>query len=215
MTGPRRPDRAERLLSLATTALPARRAEWGAAMRAELAAIEDAEARRRFARSAAAAAFSRGPLLSLVLILGPAVVTAAATVAASRVQLAEGGPGVMLATVPVPALLLFAVAAIAAAAGGSVRAGLVTGALALVACFVSVAATVALEGFLWMEQRGIWVLDADPPRGAVSPLDVVLDFFSTGIWAGHLAFWLLWPVLGALLGAWLGRLITYSRVAVA
>ena len=48
----RRPqDGAERLLDLATAGLPAHRRAWGAAMRGELAAIDDPAVRRRFAAS--------------------------------------------------------------------------------------------------------------------------------------------------------------------
>jgi hypothetical protein len=128
------------------------------------------------------------------------LVVGAVVVVASRLQLAEGGPGVMAVTVPVPALLLLVVSLLAARACGF-RTGLLTGALALVVSFVVVAAVVAIEGQVWMAQLGVFMLDADPPSNGASTLDVALDFFTTGLWIGHLAFWLPWPAIGAALGA--------------
>jgi hypothetical protein len=197
----RRRDGAERLLSLATAGLPPRRAEWSAAMRAELAAIEDPDARRRFARSAASAAFARGFGLRIAVALGTGVVVASVVLATSRIQLEAGRPGVLEATVPVPAFLLLAVTFAAARAARSLRIGLETGALALLACFAAVFAVVALEGLVWMDRHGVFVLDADPPRQPVGDADVVLDLFTTGMWLGHVLFWAPWAVLGAWAGA--------------
>jgi hypothetical protein len=56
-----------------------------------------------------------------------------------------------------------------------------------------------------MERHGVFVLDADPPRYPVGDVDVLLDIFTTGMWLGHLIFWLPWPVIGAALGASIGR----------
>ncbi len=77
----------DRVLALATAGLPAHRADWGAAMRAELAAIENADARRRFALSASVAAFTVGFGIRIAFAVGSAVVVAAVTWAASRAQL--------------------------------------------------------------------------------------------------------------------------------
>ena len=107
-------------------------------------------------------------------------------------------------TVPVPAILLLAVALIAAGAARSFRIGLETGALALVASFAAVFSVVALEGLVWMDRHGVFVLDGDPPRHDVGTADVVFDLFSSGMWLGHLIFWLPWLVIGAALGAWIG-----------
>ena len=194
-------DRAERLLAFTTAGLSPRRAEWGAAMRAELAAIDDADARRRFARSASAAAFVHGLGTRIAVALGTGAVVAIVTLTASRVQLNDGGPGVLAVTVPIPALLLLAVALASAYAARSFRFGLQTGVLALVASFAAVFAVVALEGLVWMDRYGVFVLDADPPRQPVSDADVVLDLITTGMWLGHLIFWLPWPVVGAWIGA--------------
>ncbi len=169
-------------------------------MRAELAAIDDPDAKRRFARSAAAAAFVRGFGLRLAFALGAGVVAAAATLVASRAQLPDGGPGVLGVTVLLPALLLFTVALVSTRVTRSFRFGLQTGFLALMACFAAVATIVALEGLVWMERHGVFILDGDPPRYVVSDLDVMLDLFATGMWLGHLIFWLPWPVIGAAMG---------------
>jgi hypothetical protein len=200
----RRRDLAERLLALATAGLPPRRAEWGAAMRAELAAIDDAEARRRFARSASAAAFGQGLGIRIAVALCTGVAVASVTLVASRMQLDDGSPGILSVTVPVPAILLLAVALVSAGAARSFRIGLETGALALVASFGAVFSVVAVEGLVWMDRHGVFVLDGDPPRHDVGTADVVFDLFSTGMWVGHLIFWLPWLVIGAALGAWIG-----------
>lgn len=202
----RRPrDRAERLLARATAGLPSRRQAWGEAMRAELAAIDDLDARKRFARSAAAAAFARGLGLRLALAVGAGAIVAAVSVTVSRLQLDSANPGILSVTVPVPALLVFVVALVAAATGRSFRFGLTTGVLAMAVSFVAVCAVAAIEGLVWMERHGVFVLDGDPPRAPVGDRDVVLDIFTTGMWLGHVAFWLPWPFLGAALGAWIGN----------
>ena len=97
-------------------------------------------------------------------------------------------------TVPVPAVPLFVVAFLAARMARSFRFGLMTGLLgpgwpASPPC----SAVLALEGPVWMARHGIFMLDADPPRHAVGSADVVLDLFSTGMWIGHVVFWLPWP----------------------
>lgn len=197
-------DGADRLLALATLGLPPRWAVWGTAMRAELAAIAGDADRWRFVRGAAVVAFRRGLGVRVGLPLLAAVVVASAAVLTSRVQLENGGPGVMSVTVPLPALLVLAVSWGAAQSARSFRIGLESGALAVLLCFAGVFATVALEGLVWMERLGIFVLDADPPRSPVGAVDVVLDLFSTGMWVGHLLFWCPWVLFGAALGAWVG-----------
>ena len=169
-------------------------------MRAELAALDDPDDRRRFARSAAAAAFGKGLGLRIAIALGTGAVVAALAAITSRVQLQDGGPGVLAMTVPVPAFLLLAVALVTARTERSFRMGLETGFLAMVASFLAVASVVAVEGQVWMERHGVFVLDGDPPRHAVGAGDVALDLFTTGMWLGHLVFWLPWPVIGAALG---------------
>jgi hypothetical protein len=183
-----------------TAGLPPRRAAWGAAMRAELAAIDDPDERRRFARSAAAAAFVHGFGLRLAFALGAGVVVAAVTLVASRIQLDDGGPGVLGVTVLVPPLLLFAVALISARATRSFRFGLETGYLAMAVAFLAVSSVLAVEGLVWMDRQGVFMLDGDPPRQVVGDVDVMLDLFTTGMWIGHVLFWSPWPAIGAAMG---------------
>lgn len=64
MNGPR--DFAERILRLATRALPPRRREWAQAMRSEAAALKSPVERRLFALSAARAALRERVRLRLV-----------------------------------------------------------------------------------------------------------------------------------------------------
>jgi hypothetical protein len=194
-------DGAERLLAFATAGLPRWRAEWGSAMLAELAAIDDADERRRFARTASVAAFGQGLGLQISLALATAAVAAAAAVTASRIQLQEGQPGIFDVTVFAPALILFVVGAVTACATRSFRIGLQTGALALVASFAAVFTVVALEGLVWMDRHGVFVLDADAPSRVVGDAEVILDFFTTGLWMLHLLFWIPGLVAGAALGA--------------
>ena len=194
-------DGAERLLAIATWSLPDHRSEWGAAMRAELASIQDPKARGRFARSAARATFRFRLGLSVGLGMVSAVLVAAAALLASRLQLANDGPGVLDVTVPVPALILLLVALVSAGLTGSFWIGVRTGAFALVTSFVALFAVLAVEGLVWMDRRGVFLLDADPPRGVIRTEDVVLDIFSTGMWIGHAILWVLGILIGAALGA--------------
>lgn len=171
-------------------------------MLAELGAIEDPRTRRRFAVSATVAVV-RQELALLAVVSSMALLVAAMTLTASRWQLADGGPGVLAATVPGPALPLLAVGFWAAWWRRSVRAGLEAGAFALAAGFAGLVVVLAVEGQLWMQRNGVFMLDGDPPRQPVGPVDVALDLFSTGMWVGHVIFWLPWPVIGAHVG---GRL---------
>jgi hypothetical protein len=133
--------------------------------------------------------------------VGTGVVVAVGVLIASRVQLQNGGPGVLGVTVFVPAVVLLAVGLVTARVECSFRVGLSTGLLALAASFAAVFSVVAVEGLVWMERHGVFMLDGDPPPHAVGDVEVVMDFVSTGMWLGHLLFWVLWPVVGAALGA--------------
>ena len=206
-------DGAERLLAIATWSLPGHRSEWGAAMRAELASIQDPKARMRFARSAASAALRLRLGLSVGLGMLSAVFVAAAALLASRLQLGNDGPGVLGVTVPVPALILLLVAMVSAGLTGSFWIGLKTGAFALATSFVALFAVLAVEGLAWMDRRGVFLLDADPPSGVVRTQDVVFNIFSTGMWIGHAILWVLGILIGAALGACVSALRAHARAA--
>jgi hypothetical protein len=213
MTGRVR-DGSERLLAIATAGLPGHRSEWGAAMRAELASIDDPGERRRFARSAARTAFRQGLGLSVGLGLLGAVLVAVAAVTASRLQLANGGPGVLEVTVPVPAFILLFVGLVSAAVARSFWTGLKTGIIALAASSVGLSAVLAVEGMVWMDRHGVFILDGDPPKGPVRTEDVVFNIFSTGMWVGHAILWAPGVLIGALLGAWIAGWGRSDRSAV-
>lgn len=170
-------------------------------MRAELASIDDPLARWRFARSAAAVAFRQGIGLRLAAAALVGTVVAALTVLVSRAQLADGGPGVMLATIPGPVLPLLVAAWVTAHASRSFRFGLETGLLAVATSFVGMAVVLAVEGQVWMARLGVFMLDGDPPKDPLGATTVALNLFATGLWIPHLLWWLPWPVIGAALGA--------------
>jgi len=170
-------------------------------MQAELAAIEDPDVRRQFARSAAWAAFSKGLGLRLGLVFGAGLAVAAATTAASRLQLADGRPGVLAVTVPIPALVLLVVSLIAGFVTASFRGGLSTGSIAGAVSFACLFGVLAVEGEVWMKRHGVFILDADPPRDFVDANDVMLDIFTTGMWIGHALFWLPAVLFGASVGS--------------
>lgn len=199
------PDRAERLLKLATIGLPANRNVWGVALRAELASINDPSERQRFAHSAALMAFRRGwgTHLGLALVTGVFVVAVAVTT--SRLQLANGGPGLLPVTVPIPALLLLLLTGVSAGRSRSFPFGLATGAVASVAGFLALFAVLAIEGIVWMERLGVFILDGDPPKQPVDNATVVFDVFTTGMWVGHAITWLVAILIGAALGALLAE----------
>lgn len=204
MSGHRR-DFAERLLGLATLGLPPRRRGWGQAMRAELSAIESTAERRDFALSAARAALRQGVALQLIPALAASLAVAAIVLIASRWQLASGGPGVLGATVFLPALPLGVAAFVAGRRAHSFRFGLRTGALAVLGAFSALFVMLAVEGQVWMQRVGVFMLDGDPPRVPVGAGEIALDLITTGMWVGHLLIWLPWPVIGAALGAAIRR----------
>jgi hypothetical protein len=198
-------DRPQRFLAVATVGLPRGRAEWGAAMRSELASIDDPNARRQFARSAGIAAFKRGLGIRVCLPILAGLWVGGVVLAASRLQLANGGSGLLPVTVPVPALVLLLLTLLAAGLTRSFRFGLETGFSALLVSSVVLFAVLALEGIVWMDRLGVFILDADPPKSPVNTVDVVFDVFSTGMWVGHTIVWFSAMVIGASLGALLGQ----------
>ncbi|HEY7718811.1 MAG TPA: hypothetical protein VH915_08630 [Pedococcus sp.] len=197
-------DLPERLLAVATAGLPGSRRAWGTAMRAELAAVEDPSERLRFARGCTTAALRTGWTRSALLVATVVgAVLAGATVATSRVSLAGDRSGSLLVvlTMVAPAVLVVASAG-AAVVGGSFRAGLETGALALVLAVAGVVAAAVPEGALWARTAGTFMLDGDAPAGAITVREGALDAVTSILVLG-VPLWLSFPVLGAALGAWL------------
>lgn len=173
-------------------------------MHAELATIDDDDARRSFARSAAGAAFRHGFGIRIGFGLVTGLLVAAVTLTASRLQLADGGPGVLGVTVPVPGLLLLLSALLSAVRTRSFRVGLETGAVAFFASALALFSVLAVEGQVWMDRHGVFLLDGEPSGRVIRADEVIFDIFSTGMWIGHLAIWLPAVLIGAAAGAWVG-----------
>ena len=200
-----------RLLSLATTGRRGRWAEWGAAMRAELASITAAPRERlRFAAGCALTALRRGWGRSPWIVAAAcAVLFAALTLATSRASLHGGRTGSLWAVIyGPPQITLLIVGFIAAWTGRSMRAGLEHGAAALVGILVGVLFVAIPEGALWAREAGVFLLDGDAPSAPLTAAGGALDAFkaTTLIWG--LPHWLPWPVLGAAAGARLRRRVT-------
>jgi hypothetical protein len=195
-------DRPARLLSVATAGLPSPRAEWGAAMRAELAAIDHPADRHWFAMSAGWAAIRSGigpRTVTIALAIGLAA--AGVTVVLSRLSLADDRTGILLQTLFVPPVVLFGVSAIAARAGGTFRAGIELGGLALVALFAGIFGAAMAEAAVWFDALGVYVLDGDAPKRAIGLVDAILDPIAPTFVVLHLALWAPPVVLGATLSA--------------
>lgn len=204
---------AERALPTLARGLPARHREWVEALRAELAALDDPAQRTAFAASAARAVWRLGFGRALRIALTAGVLAAGVALVGSAAQLVAGGPGVLAVTVPVPALLLFLVGLDAARWGRSFGYGLAAGALALVACLVGVLVVTAVEGPRWMSRHGVFMLDADPPRTGASAFEVAFDLIISGMWVGHVVFWLVLLLIGSGLGVAVGRWRAVRRPA--
>jgi hypothetical protein len=200
-----------RLLALATTGRRGRWAEWGAAMRAELASITAGPRERlRFAAGCALTALRRGWGRSpWIAAAACAVLFAALTLATSRASLHGGRTGSLWAVIyGPPQITLLIVGFIAAWTGRSMRAGLEHGAAALVGILVGVLFVAIPEGALWAREAGVFLLDGDAPSAPLTAAGGALDAFkaTTLIWG--LPHWLPWPVLGAAAGARLRRRVT-------
>ncbi|MFE9694309.1 hypothetical protein [Micromonospora sp. NPDC005806] len=193
------------LLDLATTDLPENRSAWGAALRAELAAIEPPAERRRFALGGAWAVLRSGPPRGAwVLAAGVAVAVAGGSFAASRWSLAHDQGGVLSFWMAVPSVLLLAVALATAWRTRSFGSGLRAGALAGLAALVAVLAVGIPEAAVWAHQQAGYLStgDAVPPTWQSAVRDVLRPEFLVGM----IVFWTTGAAGGAALGAALGRL---------
>jgi hypothetical protein len=200
-----------RLLALATTGRRGHWAEWGAAMRAELASITASPRERlRFAAGCALTALRRGWGRSPWIVAATcATLFAALTLASSRASLYGGRSGGLWGVIyGPPQITLLLVGFMAAWRGRSMRAGLEHGAAAVVGILVGVLAAAIPEGALWAREAGVFMLDGDAPSTPLTAAGGALDAFkaTTLIWG--LPHWLPWPVLGAAAGARLRRRVT-------
>ena len=175
-------------------------AEWGAALRAELASITVPRERRRFAVGAAVALLGRpNSRRSFVVGAAVAVTFGAVVLGVSRAGLGDDGLGSV--TMLLPPVLLFAIAYLGARSTRSVRFGLETGVVAALTILVAVAVVYGVEAAHWYRLApDVSVLDGDHVDFG-STRAAVLDAMHPVILLVHLVFWSPWPVLGA----WAGR----------
>jgi hypothetical protein len=205
-TGHKDRDVAERLLTAAATLTGDRtssdgeQADWGAALRAELATITAPRERRRFAVGAAVALLGRPHSgRSFVLAAALAAAFGAGLLGVSRAGLGDDGLGSV--TVLLPPVLLFAIAYLCARSTRSLRFGLETGVVAALTTLVAVAVVYGVEAAHWYHLApDVSVLDGDHVDLG-STRAAVLDAMHPIILLVHLVFWSPWPVLGA----WAGR----------
>ena len=199
-------DVAERLVSAAAAFTGERTspdgavADWGAALRAELASITVPRERRRFALGAVVALLGRPHRLrSSLLAAGVAVAFGTGLLGVSRATLGDDGLGSV--TMLLPPVMLFAVGYLCARSRRSLRFGLETGILAAVTTLVAVAVVYGIEAAHWYDLAPhVSVLDGE--RVAFdSTRAAVLDAVHPVILLVHLVFWSPWPVLGAVAGA--------------
>ncbi|HYI58771.1 MAG TPA: hypothetical protein VEX66_11420 [Microlunatus sp.] len=189
----------QRLLDLATAQLPVHRCSWGAALRAELAAIEPPAERRSFALGGARAAlWSSPPRETVWWVLSLAVVVAAGTFAASRWSLAHGAGGILGFWVVVPGLLLAIVALVTAWRTRSFGSALQTTFLAGLASLVALLAVGIPEAVVWARPGGGYLTtgDAIPPSWQAAVLDLLRPEFL----GGYVAVWTAMAAGGAAIG---------------
>jgi hypothetical protein len=200
-----------RLLALATAGRRGRWAEWGAAMRAELASITASPRERlRFAAGCALTALRRGwGRAPWIAAAACAALFAALTLATSRASLDGGRTGGLWAVIyGPPQITLLLVGFIAAWTGRSMRGGLEHGAAALVGILVGVLAAAIPEGALWAREAGVFLLDGDAPSTPLTAAGGAFDALKSTTLIWGLPHWLPWPVLGAAAGARLRRRAT-------
>jgi hypothetical protein len=205
-TGHEDRDVAERLRAAAATLTGERTSsdgepvDWGAALRAELAAITVPRERRRFALGAAVALLGKPhSRRSFVVAAAVAVAFGAGLMGVSRAGLGDDGLGSV--TMLLPPVLLFAIGYLCARSTRSPRFGLETGILAALTTLVAVAVISGVEAAHWYHLApDISVLDGDHVDFD-STRAAVLDAAHPIILVVHLVFWSPWPVLGAWAGA--------------
>ncbi|MDH2429067.1 hypothetical protein [Sphaerisporangium sp. TRM90804] len=192
------------LVDTAVADLPENRSAWGAALRAELAAIDPPAERRGFALGGVWTALRSGQSHGAWLrAAGVAIVVAGGSFAASRWSLAHDRGGVLGFWVAGPSVLLLAVALATAWRHRSFGSGVRAGALAGLAALVAVLAVGIPEAVFWMRRQAGYLTtgDAVPPTWQAAVLDVLRPEFL----AVMTVFWAVGAVGGAALGTALGH----------
>ena len=192
------------MLQIATAGLRDGDRAWGAAMRAELANVDERGERRRFALGCTASAMRLGPDgVTWLVAASAAGLAAVGTYAASRASLADGAGGILLAHVPGIAVVVFVATLAIALRHRSFRDGLQGGTLALLAAFVASYGVGISEAVVWAERRAGYLTtgDAVPPSAQAAVLDLLRPEFV--LW--NLAYGLLSMLLAAAMGALVAR----------
>lgn len=182
--------------------------EWIAAVRSELAAVEDPRERRHFAR-AVFVVVARRTLTAWVWLLagGVAVALALGLLAASR---ARAGDGVGDYTLFVPPLAFFVVGVVAARRLRSFSRGLVVAAAVAVLSGIVMLPVAVSETVHWYNESGVSFFDGEPVQlGSASA--AVRDTLHPVFIVLHILFWLPGVVLGARLGARANPLVTSAE----
>ena len=157
-------DGAERVLALETTGLRGRRQDWGVAMRAELASIDEPSQRAWFARSAGLVAVRRGTgRWPAVLAMAAGATTAALVYAAARVSFDRPRDHGIVGEPLMGFVLLVLVMTVVAGTliGRSFRAGLETAVLAWVSVYVATLAVEVPQALAWYHDAGLLLLDGE------------------------------------------------------
>jgi hypothetical protein len=181
------------------TEVPRSSDEWIAAVRSELAAVEDPRERRHFVLAVVVVTVVRRTLTAWTWLLAGCVAVALALglLALSRARV---GDGVGDYTLFVPPLVFFAVGAVAARRLDSFSRGLVVAAAVAVLSAVAMLPVAATEAAHLYSEAGVSLLDGETVQ-VHSTSAAVLDTLHPVFIVLHLLFWLPGPVLGARLGA--------------
>ena len=148
-------------------------------------------------------------IVLLAVLVGTGL--AATTFVSSRASLGGDRTGSLFYVLtPVTPLVLLVVACGAGYVRSSFRSGLGAGLLAALGALVGIVAVAMPEGAHWAETAGVFILDGDAPLTAPTPRDGALDALRSTLIFGPIT-WLPWPVIGAALGAALGRRWRPSR----
>ena len=162
-------DGPERVLALETASLHGSRNRWGAAMRAELASIDDPAQRRSFARSAAAAAFRHGTGRWPVILAAFAGIGAGVVVfCAARISFDRPRDRGIISEPLMGLVVVILVSAVVAGTliGRSFRAGVETAVLAWIAVYICTIAVEIPQALAWYHEEGILLLDGEGAAGA-------------------------------------------------
>jgi hypothetical protein len=175
--------------------------EWMAAVRNELAAVEDPRERRRFARQALIVVVLRRTITPWVWLLAACIGVALALglLALSRADLGFGD-GVGTYTLLLPPLVFFAVGVVAAKRLGSFARGLAVAAVVAVLSAIAMVPVAAAESARWYSEAGLSLFDGETATVG-SPTAAVLDTLHPVFIVVHLLIWIPGAVLGARLGA--------------